>query len=279
MLIMNLRPLVAALDRLLQRHHQIRDRSYQRRRSADAVKLAADSVRECAQRHYEYFENIYYTEERRRDAFATGASFLLGALGVAGAIWAFYLRDVVEWIPGTPLAAISSDWTAWLYLLLLAIDLVSLIVAAVFLINVLYGYTYQYLASPLEIRQYYQTLVPYYGNPIDAEAAFQDYLTDQYAHAANTNDQNNITRRKHQYRCTGWAISLFIGLALTFVLFFSHKLIHRERQPLPVKWDNAQITVHESKLYSPIVFDNTWPCVPLFTIRTCPYAEGSKTNP
>ena len=269
-------PIIAAIGRFLERHYKFPATEQQRAAAEAAVKLA--SVRECERRHYEYFEEIYYTEEKRRDSFATTSSFLLGLMGAAGAISAFYLRDVTDWMPGTAAAAIIKDWTAWLYLALLATGLGLLGRASYLLIRGLYGYTYQYLATPLQIREYYRTLLTFYNNPIEAETAFQAYLTDEYAAAADTNDQNNITRRKYHHRCTGTTIALFICLALTFILFFAHKLVHRERQPLLIKWANEPISLNHAygKYFKPLGFDKAWPSMELSLSILNP--DGKKTD-
>jgi hypothetical protein len=220
---------IAAVDRLFERHRHLAAAEQQRTTADAALKLAAESVRECERRHYEYFEQIFYTEEKRRDAFMTTFSFSLGLLGIAGAITSFYLRDVLEWIPETTITAMTADWTVTLYLLFLVFDIVLLGTASYFLIRALHGYTYQYLATPLQIRQHYNDLLAYYGTAPDAERQFQHYLIEQYADAANWNDQNNIKRSTYQYWCMGSTIYLFISLALTLVPFFAHKMIHREK--------------------------------------------------
>jgi hypothetical protein len=249
---------VTAFERILARYRHLSDTESRRQASDAALKTAADAVRECERRHYKYFEEIYYTEEKRRDAFTTTFSFLLGLLGIAGAIASFYLRDVLEWLPETTVAAIAADWTVTVYLVFLLFDVAFLGAASCFLIRALHGYTYQYLATPLQVRQHYKDLLAHYGTATDAEREFHHYLTEQYAAAANTNDQNNITRRTYQYWCMGSTIYLFISLALTLVPFFGHKVVHREKQPILIKWDNARVTL-DAPTPSPLVFDKEWP--------------------
>lgn len=245
----------------------------------EATEAAAESIRECQRRNYEYFEQVYETEEKRRDGFTTNSSFLLGALGIAGTIYTFYLRDIIEWISQSGVSTSSGDWTVIGYLFFALLDFLCLAVASYFLIRMLHGYTYQYLAPPLDIQKYYEEiLLPYYGNPIEAEGGFQTYLTAQYAAAANTNDQNNITRRKYQYLCLTSTIYLFALLALTFLPFFAHKFIHREKQPLLIRWENARITLEQPTGYLSYPFDKQWPRVELIPNPLLPHGGQAKAD-
>lgn len=251
------RNVIAAIERALERHRRITEAWHNSHSMAAAKKAADASIRECDRRHYEYFEKVYYHEEKRRDEFTRNLSFLVGALAIAGAIGSFYLRDILEWMPGVPL---WGDWTISSYVCLLSIAALCLGIASVFLILALYNYGYEYLATPSQIRKHYRELLAYHNDSVAAEVAFQEYLTDDYARAANVNDQNNITRRKYQHRCVTASIVLFAVLGLTFIPFCAHKMRQGEKQPLLIKWDNAKARV---TLDQPVVFDKPWPSVKL----------------
>lgn len=263
---MSISDAVAAIGRFLERYRQTTEAGHKERCSDEAIRSAVESVRECERRQYEYFEQLYYNEEKRRDAFGTTFSFLLGVLGIAGAIGSFYLRDVIEWIPNTGAAAMLKDWTITTYLVAVVLDVAYFIRASYFLVMGLYNYSYQYLAPPQEIREYHQELSALYQDPLETEKAFQQYLVDQYALAAHRNDQNNITKRKYIHLCMTSTIYVFVTLAATFIPFVAHKILHHEKEPLLIRWDRARLTLEPGteEYRSSIIFDNSWPIVELF---------------
>ncbi|HWM23440.1 MAG TPA: hypothetical protein VNP98_01335 [Chthoniobacterales bacterium] len=267
---------VAAFERILENHRRLTETAQRR----ESVKSATESTRECHRRHYEYFEEVYYHEEKRRDAFTKSLSFLLGALGIAGTIGAFYLRDLLEWFPTVSATNAFRDWTITLYLVFLLLDSLCLIIASVFLILAFHPYTYEYLASPLDIRRYYQGLLAHHQDPAMAEVAFQQYLTDDYAAAANANDLNNITRRKYQHWCSGAAIVLFLLLALTSIPFFGHSVRHQNKKPLLIQSDSekAQVRLNRTRRYHEALFlDESWPAVQFSLAFPCVYANDPTT--
>ena len=276
----NLDNAIAAIGRFFERFQRTAEIAHQRQESNTATKTLEDSVRECERRHYEYFEHLYYNEEKRRDAFTSNFSFLLGVLGIVGAIGTFYLRDLIDWIPRTSLAGLFEDWTITTYFVALAFDLFFLARALYFLVRANYNYTYQYLASPQEIRDYYKSLIDLYESPIQAERAFQQYILDEYASAANTNDKNNITKRKYVHLCTASTIYLSVTLALTFIPFFAHKVVHHEKEPLLIRWDpSARVTL--DSLQSPsapsLFLDKLWPKVE-FSLGLSQHAERTQAT-
>jgi hypothetical protein len=274
---MNIADAVGAIGRLAERLLK----AHRTNCSAEETATALSAIRECERRHYEYFEDLYYNEEKRRDAFNTVSSFLLGVLGIAGAIGTFYLRDVLSWLPKATVPTLIHDWTVWAFLIVLLVDTVFFARASYFLVRSLYNYSYQYLAPPNEILGYHQQLTDLYPNPLDAEKAFQHYLVTEYAAAAQRNDANNITKRRYIHQCTTNSIYVFILLGVTFVPFFAHKLRHHETDVLPIRWDEARIKIEAGNNPSPSVinFDNAWPKVDLSPNTQFPDAGESKATP
>src|SRR5205823_678710 len=129
-------------------------------------------------------------------------------------------------------------------------------------------------------RDYYKTLIDLYETPIPAQRAFQQYILDEYAAAANTNDQNNITKRKYVHLCTASTIYLFATLALTFIPFFAHKVAHHEKEPLLIRWDpTARVTLDSQPGPSApsLVFDKLWPRVE-FSLVLFQHAEQTQAT-
>ena len=110
-------------------------------------------------------------------------------------------------------------------LFFLATDFACVSMAVFFVIRAFHNHTYQYLASPRVLKDYYEGLLKHYqgSQAQDAEALaakeFDDYLLIQFVEAAERNDGLNQKRKMFIHLATRYCIASIALLGVTFIPF------------------------------------------------------------
>jgi hypothetical protein len=240
---------------------------------------ASKSERSCKLRNYEYFESVYYNEEKRKDGLMPVMSFTLAVIGIIGSFLTFYFRDIVECLIETPYKTLLSDYWVIGYLVFVGLATVSLFTAGVYFIRSFFNYTYRYLPPPLELLNYYHKLLQAHKDIQVANDEFQEYLTNEYAEVANNSDEKYIRRRKFLHLSTRYSIFAFIFMALACMPFLANKAQH-PKKPINVMLQNDSILLNTtSPLFQRISLDIPFGEFNLIsTLTPYQYAEKIKSS-
>lgn len=233
--------------------------------------------RACKMRHYEYFQGVYYNEEKRKDGLMPVMSFVVVVIGIIGSLMTFYFREIIEWLPDTSYKALSVDYFAIAYLTFTVLAAASLVAAVVCLIRSYFNYTYRYLPSPLSLRDYYNELLQAYPDIQEASDIFESYLTNEYAEVAHDSDEKYIRRRKFLHLATGFSILSLVFLSITVVPFLGYRSQH-PKKPTTVLLQNDSIMLNAaSPLFRQIFLDVPFDRNNLFPTLTLDH-HGEKTE-
>lgn len=87
-----------------------------------------------------------------------------------------------------------------------------------FLVKSYFGYSYGYIATPKELREYYFSLLEYHssnsGSQQDVEKELEEYINSEYADHTHRNTKNNDTKSSHLHKANGFLIA-----SLVFIIF------------------------------------------------------------
>lgn len=102
----------------------------------------------------------------------------------------------------------------------------SSIVTVIQLFRSYWSYEYQYLASPIDYKQYYDSLVSYYKENSDRDANshaskdFEETLSQNYAEAATINWRNNNQKSATLHKANTSLVWLVVFVFLSSTIFY-----------------------------------------------------------
>lgn len=153
---------------------------------------------------HQFYKEHYFHEANRRHQLTNALAIPIGVLTViAGAL------IVVAKHIDMPLSRIEG-----FILMFLVIASILLLVTVCFLTRSYFNYSYGYIATSQELKEYLEKLREVYGADSNSEnkanAELEEYINSQYAEHTHRNVQNNDQKSYYVHKANGFLIATLI---------------------------------------------------------------------
>ena len=159
------------------------------------------------------YQRLYDEELSWRDQLSTAVGIPVGVAIVLGGVLALYARAFPGWDGGL----------GWWFGVTLVAGTLSLLGAVVQLIRARYGYTYERIPFPSEIREYEKSLLAFHqanGTESQFRDEFEEWLTDRMVSASDRNLQNDVQKSHHLHWSLTWLIAALVAIGLATPPYF-----------------------------------------------------------
>ncbi len=157
---------------------------------------------------HQFNKEHYFFEVNRRHQLTANLAIPIGILTILGGALL-----VVATAIKTPLGILDIA-----QLVLLASAAITMSIAIYFLVRSYFNYSYSYIATPKELKDYMDSLIVYYeqngGNKKDAESELEDYVNSEYAKHTHKNTENNDIKSHYIHRANGYLIASLVLVIL-----------------------------------------------------------------
>lgn len=163
----------------------------------------------------DFYKEHYFHEANRRHQLSGALAIPVGVLTLLTGVLTVIIREI-----DLPLSNWEMVQGAGV-----VISAILIGISTCFLILSYYGYSYGYIATPLELKNHYEKLVKYYENENEAEGKakveIEHYIDSEYAQYTDLNTKNNDRKSGYIHRASGYiiaALSVTIFTAIPYVL-------------------------------------------------------------
>lgn len=164
----------------------------------------------------EYCRSAYEKEWGRRKDVEGGLNVPIGILSLIATATAYLARSFrYEW-----------DVQTLSFVAMLAGVASAFVLAVVYLMRVLHGFTYKAMPTPRELNEHEEQVLAYYKGGDRAKVAFEDYLKQRYAEATEVNFWNNVSKSEYLYRAHRAIVWLLILFAIMLVSAVISGILH-----------------------------------------------------
>lgn len=110
---------------------------------------------------------------------------------------------------------------------ILSLSAVFMLASIYFLIRSYFNYSYGYIATPEELKHYYDKLIAYYkainaGVGSNAAEELEEYITCEYAKYAHRNALNNNQKSYYLHKANGFLVGALITILLSGIPYLIH---------------------------------------------------------
>jgi hypothetical protein len=164
------------------------------------------------------YKAFYDAEMAQRDQLRGAVGTPIGLLTLLGALLGTMAQKYV----------ITNDWVTIAFTTFFGTASYCILRGAYYLMRSYHGHVYKRMPTALELRQYRDQLISWHRQQASdeptAEREFEDYLTDQYAKAADRNAYVNLEKSSYLFATNRAIIYAGITTALTLLAFVGNQL-------------------------------------------------------
>jgi hypothetical protein len=158
----------------------------------------------------ELYKEHYFFEINRKHELTKELNIPIGVLTILGGAIIYFFNEIPRIV----------GLARFVLVIFLIASLVFFLLTIYFLIRSYYGYTYRYLPTSEELRDYRERLEQYYQteshNLAGIDAEMESYIRAAYARCAHKNTINNDSKSGYLYKANGFLIlTLICGLLCT----------------------------------------------------------------
>lgn len=153
---------------------------------------------------HQFFKEHYFFEANRRHQLTNALAIpiaILSVLGGALIVVAKHLDAPIDYIE--------------VFEIIFFLSSAALIAITIYyLIRSYFNYSYGYIATPKELKKYYEQMISYYGGDDDAirkaDSELEEYVNAQYAEHTHRNTENNDRKSFYIHKANGFLIASII---------------------------------------------------------------------
>lgn len=157
---------------------------------------------------HQFYKEHYFHEANRRHQLTSALAIPIGVLTVIGGALIIVAKSI-----DMPISRIEL-----FTLVFLVIAFILMLITVYFLIRSYYNYSYGYIATSQEMKEYCEQLIYFYGADPDAEkkanADLEEWINSEYAVHTHRNVLNNDRKSGYIHKANGF---LLVALLATFV--------------------------------------------------------------
>ena len=176
----------------------------------------------------EIFKEQYEFELERKEQLGTSLSLPLAMVSILGGILVFYAQHYPA----------SSNGLTIAFAVFFGLFGIALVSAVYFIFRAYTGFTYQYVASGPDLKQWFDDLVSYYSAEADgrkeAEREFQDGIDIRYIEATGVNATNNQLKAAY-LNSASKLLAAATALALLCAVPFFMNSTRNDEKPIKVE--------------------------------------------
>lgn len=164
---------------------------------------------------HQFYKEHYFYEAGRRHQLTNALAIPIGILTlIAGALTAMFNH-----------IALPITYVKIAILICLTIDAVLLTIAAYWLIRSYYDYSYGYIATSQELKEYFEKLtVLHAGNTTLSEQKLEEYINSQYAEHTHRNVNNNDRKAYCIHMANGFLIAAVCFVFLSSIPYLLNSI-------------------------------------------------------
>lgn len=169
--------------------------------------------------YHQFYKEHYFFELDRKHKLTDALVIPIGVLSVLGGALVVMVKEL-----DVPLNSFEL-----IQLCLIALGAVSICITTCFLTRSYYGYSYSYIATSKELKEYYEGLVAYHESLEDSKqnAALltEEYINSEYAKHTRVNTDNNDKKSGYLHYANGFLIASLVIVILAGLFYVVNSLI------------------------------------------------------
>jgi len=180
---------------------------------------------------HQFYKEHYFHEANRRHQLTNALAIPVGVITVIGGALIVVAKHL-----DVPLNCIEK-----FTLLFLIISSILLFITIYYLIQSYFNYSYGYIATSQELKEYRDKLLKFYaGQPNfknQVEKELEEYINSQYAEHTHLNVQNNDSKSFFIHKANGFLIATLITAFVCSIPYVADTII-KSNEPLKIEISN-----------------------------------------